>query len=311
MSGDNLALFGNDLFGEPVKPPSSGQLADEFIVPPFSVLNAREGGWQERKRAWLSMGIKGEMGRHGDTFSNKWAKEHDISGCGSTMADDYISVFDPVLCELAYSWFCPPAGSVLDPFAGGSVRGIVAQLMGHPYHGIELSAEQVAANRAQAETICPDDRPTWTVGDACAALVDVPDSSVDFVFSCPPYADLERYSDDPRDLSTMGYRRFLAAYRHIVSQSCAKLRDHRLACFVVGDVRDKRGHYRNFVGDTIDAFRDAGMELYNEAILVTAVGSLAMRIRRQFNGGRKLGKAHQNVLVFVKGDWRKLPKGTP
>ena len=44
------------------------------------------------------------------------------------------------------------------------------------------------------------------------------------------------------------------------------------------------------------------MTLYNEAILVTAVGSLPIRVGRQFEGYRKLGKTHQNVLVFYKGD---------
>ena len=63
--------------------------------------------------------------------------------------------------------------------------------------------------------------------------------------------------------------------------------------------------YRNFVADTIAAFRDAGMALYNEAVLVTAVGSLSIRVGKQFTSGRKLGKTHQNVLVFVKGDPRK------
>lgn len=29
------------------------------------------------------------------------------------------SIFDPVLCEIAYRWFCPQGGTVLDPFAGG------------------------------------------------------------------------------------------------------------------------------------------------------------------------------------------------
>ena len=49
----------------------------------------------------------------------------------------------------------------------------------------------------------------------------------------------------------------------------------------------------------------AGLRLYNEAILVTAIGSLPIRVGRQFEAGRKLGKTlgktHQNVLVFVKG----------
>jgi hypothetical protein len=34
-------------------------------VPPFSVLDARQGYWQERKRAWLSLGIQSEVGRGG------------------------------------------------------------------------------------------------------------------------------------------------------------------------------------------------------------------------------------------------------
>ena len=38
-------------------------LADRFIVPPFSVLDARQGYWQERKRAWIALGIKSELGR--------------------------------------------------------------------------------------------------------------------------------------------------------------------------------------------------------------------------------------------------------
>ena len=83
------------------------------------------------------------------------------------------------------------------------------------------------------------------------------------------------------------------------------LQSRAFACFVVGDVRDKKGNYYNFVGDTVEAFRAAGLHYYNEAILVTSVGSLPIRAGRQFEAGRKLGKTHQNVLVFVKGDGKK------
>jgi hypothetical protein len=76
----------------------------------------------------------------------------------------------------------------------------------------------------------------------------------------------------------------------------------------VGDVRDPRGLYRNLVSDTIAAFQDAGARLYNEAILVTACGSLPIRVGKQFGRYRKLGKTHQNVLVFLKGDPRRIPE---
>jgi hypothetical protein len=38
---------------------------------------------------------------------------------------------------------------------------------------------------------------------------------------------------------------------------------------------------------------------------VTAVGSLPVRTGKQFKASRKLGKTHQNLLVFVKGDPKK------
>lgn len=43
--------------------PVKGNLADRFGIPPFSVFNAREGWWQGRKRAWLTLGIQSEIGR--------------------------------------------------------------------------------------------------------------------------------------------------------------------------------------------------------------------------------------------------------
>lgn len=63
-------MFDRDLFGGEAKPDAHGSLlATAWEYPPFSVLNAREGWWQERKRQWLALGIKSELGR-GETTSN-------------------------------------------------------------------------------------------------------------------------------------------------------------------------------------------------------------------------------------------------
>jgi DNA modification methylase len=217
------------------------------------------------------------------------------------------SIFDPVLCELSYRWFSPIGGTVLDPFAGGSVRGIVAAKLGRQYIGGELREEQVSTNRLQANEIILGDElmPVWVCGDSRNIDKTCHDVQADMIFSCPPYADLEVYSDDPTDLSTMKYADFKTAYFEIIKKSCSLLKDDRFACFVVGEVRDKKGNYINFVGDTVQAFIDAGLSYYNEAILVTAVGSLPIRAGKQFSASRKLGKTHQNILVFVKGDGKK------
>ncbi len=225
------------------------------------------------------------------------------------------SIFDPVLCELAYRWFSPPGGTVLDPFAGGSVRGIVASRLGRHYFGVDLRKEQVEANYEQAARICAgtdaQPAPFWMVGDSRdlerhAGHLRRADGTggADLVFSCPPYADLEVYSDDPRDISTLDYPEFMAVYREIIRASLNLLAPDRFAVFVVGEVRSHApgGAYYGFVPDTIKAFQDAGASFYNEFILVTALGSLPIRAGKQFTSSRKAGKTHQNVLVFVKGD---------
>lgn len=301
-------LYGVDLFGQPLNPVAASPIAQKFLIPPFTVLNAREGDWQERKRAWSALGIHGEVGRGASlsyaiplkAYSKENMKEEYYGDDAQALNT---SIFDPVICELSYRWFTATGWQIVDPFAGGSVRGIVASCLGRKYWGGELRGEQVDANREQAGRICGHNPPAWVQGDSTVTLDDSP--AADFVFSCPPYGDLEVYSDDTQDLSAMDWPTFLVAYRAIIAKACGKLKQDRFACFVVGDFRDKRGNYRNFVSETIRAFLDAGLHLYNEAILVTSVGSACMRVTKQFNAGRKFAKTHQNVLVFVKGDGKK------
>lgn len=155
--------------------------------------------------------------------------------------------------------------------------------------------------------------PRWVVGNSMdMEVLLTSDQQFDFVFSCPPYYDLEVYSDDPADLSNVDtYAEFIRMYREIIRLSIARLKPNRFACFVVGDIRDKVGAWRNFVGHTIQAFEDAGCCLYNDAVLLNNIGSGALRANHQFAGGRKLVKCHQNVLVFWKGDPREVKNVMP
>jgi DNA modification methylase len=375
-------------------------LAGEFGVSPFSVLDARSGEWQTRKRQWLSIGLDSELGRGKnllkmsgaaigvgsssevkeayeavgrakksgnqdllfknqgrlqEIMNQKGLSKHQLKGTatagptiekgltfgnlpiyrdrgkpefasqaglvqgvmpnfdGDTRHDfskmTGTSVFDPCLVELCYDWWCPPGGHILDPFSGGSVRGIVASVLDREYTGIDLREEQIAANNHQWDTISQrpymvgKPKPNWLVGDSMNIRALAGGENYDMLFSCPPYGNLEVYSDKKEDISNMSHEEFLISYRHIIKRSCSLLKPNRFACFVVGDFRDKTtGAYVNFVSDTIQAFLDVGLKLYNNAILLTMVGSLPIRAGKVFRKSRKLGKTHQDVLVFFKGD---------
>ena len=136
-------------------------LGERFLIPPFTVLDSRGGVWAERKKAWKRLGIRSEVGRGADDDNTKAGLTYNISSqppgaykaknayeekigqkisweefaelFPDAMAYSATSIFDPVLCELAYRWFCPQGGAIIDPFAGGSVRGVVAALTGRKY----------------------------------------------------------------------------------------------------------------------------------------------------------------------------------
>jgi len=309
------------LFGGVQKSRLSSLRAD-YILPPFSVLSAREGEWQNRKRAWVDLGIDSELGR-GDHLT-KEEKESNVreNKLGKCLPDQSIgekfgrkvqttSIFDPVLCELLLSWFTNKGYKVLDPFAGGSVRGLVSGYLGREYDGIDLSNKQIEANIEQYNRFNANygvQNVKWYCGDSNKMDDILPkDKKYDFILTCPPYADLEVYSNDPDDISNMTYDKFMETLTSIIKKACDKLEENRFAAIVVGELRDKKtGVYRGFVPDTINAFRACGMQYYDEMILVTSAGSLPIRVKRQFKVGRKIGKSHQNVLVFYKGDTSKI-----
>ena len=188
---NNIDLFGNEI----IEPNS---LKRKYIISPFSIFDTASGDWQNRKNKWKLLGIESEVGRDSSVIhidSDKKNIKEDAN---------YVSIFDPVLCEVIYNWFAIPNGTILDPFAGGSVRGIVANYLDYKYTGIDLREEQILSNQSQALKIIPNNLPKWIDGDSDLELNKF-DKVFDFVFSCPPYYDLEVYCDDPNDLSNMDY----------------------------------------------------------------------------------------------------------
>lgn len=289
----NVDLFGNEIIEDVL-------LRDKFIEPPFSVLDSKSGSWQKRKKQWSGIGMKSEVGRNAKAIISGTDDYRAISKkSGYDNKSDYVSIFDPALCEVLYHWFCKDGGEILDPFAGGSVRGIVANKLGYKYTGIDIRQEQIDSNRDQAyEILEVNNHPQYYVGDSNIVL-DEFNKEFDFVFSCPPYADLEVYSDLEGDISNMPYDEFMISYESIIKKSCDKLRSGGYACFVVGEVRDKKGNYIGFVPDTVKAFKNSGMDFYNEGILLNPVASASMRANGNMKS-EKLVKIHQNILVFKK-----------
>jgi DNA modification methylase len=273
-------------------------LTDKYVVPPLSVLDVKQSYWKNRRKEWLSLGIESELGRNENLLQLSELLQRKQNGT---------SIFDPVLCECMYLWFSKENDKILDCFAGGSVRGIVASKLNRHYTGVDLSKNQIGHNIVQANAICDKLYAPKYINSNSVEIDSVVKDKCNLLFSCPPYFNLEVYSEDPADISTMNYEDFTDGYSTIIKKSVNLLEDDSFAVFVVGEVRkkDSIGENIGFVQDTIKHFKDAGCLYYNEIILLQEPATAAMRSNNYMDSSRKIAKCHQNVLVFVKGDPKK------
>lgn len=290
----DMSQFGfdlSDIGDEDEDSTDHGSLADKFIVPPFDIFDGRQGYWLDRKRIWNA-----KIGDLGQARSD--AKAYSIETMKSGT-----SILDPVLSEVILKWFTPNDTSFcFDCFAGDTVFGFVAGTMGHTFTGIELRQEQVDFNNERTDGmdcvyICDDGR---------NVAKHIEGGSQDLLFSCPPYYDLEVYSDNPNDASNQpSYKEFYQILDDAFTDAIKCLKENRFAVIVVGDIRDKKGAYYNFPNDIIQTFTRNGMVLYNNIKLLTPLGTAQIRASKYMKS-RKVAHVYQDVLVFYKGDISKI-----
>lgn len=279
------------------------RLAERFIVPPFDVLDARRGEWLARKRAWREIvGDEGQA-RNVKAYNNKQSNDKNKYKGNGVMPSE-TSIFDPVLAEIIYTWFAPCDGAkCFDCFAGGTAFGAVAARLGGVFTGIELRQEQVDFNNEHTEGLAA----TYICDDGRNVLAHIDEDTQDLFFSCPPYFDLEVYSDLENDASNQKtYDDFYEIIDEAFTSAVKGLKDDRFAVVVCGDVRDKRtGAYYNFPSDIISTFQKAGLVLYNNIKLLTPIGNAQIRAARYMRT-RKTAHVYQDVLVFYKGDTKNI-----
>lgn len=277
-----------------------GSLVRDYIAPPVSVLDTRQGYWRERQKQWR------------DIFDSKRGRDENIMGAPAndgkysfgydTCAPD-TSEFDPVLCEIILSWFSNKGDMVIDPFAGGCIRGVIAEMLGRKYNGFEVREEQINENICQADKL--NVQPKYIHKSSEKMAEDIPKGSADLIMTCPPYFQLEQYSERDDDISTFDDEKFKRVYCDIIKQCSQVINEDRFIVFVVGNTRDKNGFCQNLGEITINAFAENGVNLYNDMVLVNHIGSGAIRARKAMNN-RKVVTTHQRVLVFYKGDTTRI-----
>ena len=305
-----MPLFVQEKLSLPTK-----SLRERYLVPPFSILDSQVGEWLKKRNEWESIiknrseNIRNLTAKSNTPYINKFDYDPGYKGLER---NGNISTFDPFLCEILVKWFSRPDDTIFDPFAGGHVRGAISSILGRNYIGVDVNPIQVDTNKENWEKICDiyDNSdfgtPEWVCEDSYDFVRNT-HTKYDMLMTCPPYYNLEIYSDDFRDISTFKtYEAFLERYSGIIKGAYDVLADDSFAVIVVEEIRRPDGIFYGFVPDTIKAFCDAGFSYYNEMILENRIMSLGVRCPKYFEQSRKVGRHHQNVLVFFKGNSRNI-----
>ena len=243
---------------------------------------------RRRVRDWRR--LLGEDG-HTGTRAEKFRPDHDSVYTGTH------SVFPAPLVEWVLTRYGgPPGGRILDAFAGGPPRAVVSSIMGYHYTGFEIRQEQIDENKALLKRLKLKNV-EYILGDGRFLADDI--GQFDACLECPPYYNLEQYSDLDSDLSNMGsYWEFNAAMWMSAQAHAEVMKPGAFVCLVVGPFRDKRtGELIDFPAHTVENYRDAGFIFWQQVVLCKNFASAAKRSTMSWKG-KKLVPIHEFLLVF-------------
>jgi len=221
------------------------------------------------------------------------------------------SVLDPVACEVILRFFMPTKGvRVYNPFGGGVQFGFVTGASGYEYLATEIRQNQCDANNA----LCQDFYNTkWIQADSSAYE---PKQKYDLVFACPPYYKVEKYIDyegviPEGELNDMGtYEQFRDTLFAGYKKAIEALNDNCFFVVMTGDSRDKNGAYYGAEAEHELFFKDQGLHIYNKIVYLECEFTRLAHAKRTLDY-RKFPKREQKILVFYKGDMKKIRESYP
>jgi DNA modification methylase len=186
-------------------------------------------------------------------------------------------------------FFTKKGDTVLDPFAGVSSTLKACATEGRKGIGFELNPRFVELSKERLRT---EVRDLWAEnsqdilqGDARDLIKKLPENSLDFIATSPPYwnilhkkdhkANQERvandldtdYGDDPRDLGNIdNYENFIRELSSILGECARPLKPGKHMAVVVSDFRDK-SKYIMFHADLALALIPYGLEMRGLKVL--------------------------------------------
>lgn len=215
------------------------------------------------------------------------------------------SIYNPVQAKFILEYYTNPGDIVLDPFAGRGTRPIITSYLGRHYRGYDTCIKTIALNQQLLNEKLNSHTAVLFHGDGTELKFEV-DNTIDAVFSCPPYYEIEQYSGEPGDISKVSREEFDEKIQNmfhklfkLIKKSDYKTKEFHPVIFTIGSVRNGDLGLTDMDFQFQLAAKTAGFVLYDKLFTENNSPGAGFTFRRNYRCSF-LTKVHETTLVFMK-----------
>ena len=149
---------------------------------------------------------------------------------------------------------------ILDQFAGGGTTLVEAKLLNRNIIGVDINNNALERCKEKCNFEYENSGKVYFHEADARNLNFIPDESIDFICTHPPYANIIKYSEDiENDLSHLKVKDFLIEMEKVVSESYRVLKKDKFCAILMGDTRQK-GHIIPMSFEVMKIFEKVGFK---------------------------------------------------
>ena len=149
---------------------------------------------------------------------------------------------------------------ILDQFAGGGTTLVEAKLLNRNVIGVDINNNALERCKEKCDFEYENSGKVYFYEADARNLNFIPDESIDFICTHPPYANIIKYSEDiENDLSHLKVKDFLIEIEKVASESYRVLKKDKFCAILMGDTRQK-GHIIPMSFEVMKIFEKVGFK---------------------------------------------------
>lgn len=220
-----------------------------------------------------------------------------------------VSRFPVNICTNLIKFYSELGDTVLDPCAGHNSRMETIFKLGRNYIGYDVSKEYMKWNRMVAEKLLNDglskfvkiNNPTITLREKSSTWMEEGNESMDFIFTSPPYHNLEYYGDEETQMGwNKTYIQFLENISLMLNECLRVLKVGKYCAININDFKVD-GKFFDYHGDVMNIGKQLGFQI-QDVIIMTYKRSIKQVFLKEVETRKSLPKNHEFIIVFKKMD---------